>query len=136
MKNRISKGQAFLNFDSEICYGNVNPITDYIIDEISDIHNGSHRRYENPFIMDSIKRSVTNKLCISDSYNAKLYSYPTGQHVVIYDKTVTRREVGENFTRAYQNEDRTNEQREHCIAVSMALTKKNIYKIPQSFPPS
>lgn len=132
MKNRISKGQSFLNPGSEICYGESNPMTDYTIDEIAEIKRNSHGLYENPFIIESIKRSTSQKSCLSDNYNAKLYNYPTGQHVTIYDKTITKREKNENFTRTYQNEDRTDEEREHCIAVSMARTRNNIYNIARS----
>lgn len=132
MKNRISRGQAFFNSGTEICYGKADPVTDYAIDELAEICRESGGRYENPFVTDSLKRSVTNKSGTGGSYNAKLYNYPTGQHVIIYDRTITKRKKNENFTRAYQNEDRTDEQREHCIAVSMARTKNSIYNIARS----
>lgn len=132
MKNRIAKGQSFLNSGTEICYGKADPMTDYTIDEITAICRESSRCYENPAVIDSVKRSSANKSGISGNYNAKLYSYPTGQHVTIYDKTITKRGVNENFTRTYQNGDRTDEQREHCIAVSMARTKNSIYNIARS----
>lgn len=132
MKNRILRGQAVLNSDVQIkCPEKA--FTDVSIDDIAEICKNSHKRYENPFVIDSIEKSVTSKLCISDNYNAKLYNYPTGQHVTIYDKTITKRETSENFTRTYHNEDRTDEQREHCISVSMARTKNNIYNIARSY---
>ncbi len=132
MKNRILKGQSFLDRDAEISYGIPDPCKDATIDEIAEIVNNSYGRYEHPYIIESIKRSSSRKSCLSDNYNARIYNYPTGQHVTIYDKTITKREMNNNFTRAYQNENRTDEQREHCIAVSMAHTKNNIYNIARS----
>lgn len=133
MKNRISKGQSRLNSDAEILYGKNNPCTDFTIDEFAQSYKESSKRYENSFVLGRVKESSKRKSCEStESYNAKLYNYPTGQHVTIYDNTITKRETSENFRRDYINEDRTDEQREHCMAVSMARTKNSIYNIARS----
>lgn len=78
-------------------------------------------------------------------YNCRVYDYPTGQHVSIYKKTITRKEKdivndnepengakNEHFTKAYQNEDRTEEQEEHSKQVSLSSTKNRIYNIARS----
>ena len=80
-------------------------------------------------------------------YNCRVYDYPTGQHVTIYKRTITRNEdtreedtedlevgadMNENFTKAFINEDRTEEQEEHCKKVSLSSTKNRIYNISRS----
>lgn len=62
-------------------------------------------------------------------YNCRVYDYPTGQHVTIYKRTITRSDdlgnegtedleveadMNVNFTKSYKNEDRTKEEEEHC----------------------
>lgn len=78
-------------------------------------------------------------------YNARVFDYPTGQHVSIYRKTITRKEKdnvnaddshsagkNENFTKTYRNENRTEEQEEHSKKVSLSATKNRIYNIARS----
>ncbi len=80
-------------------------------------------------------------------YNCRVYDYPTGQHVTIYKRTITRNEdtreedtedlevgadMNENFTKSFINEDRTEEQEEHCKKVSLSATKNRIYNLTRS----
>ena len=83
-------------------------------------------------------------------YNCRVYDYPTGQHVTIYTRTISRSEnlrvedkddfedleveadMNENFTKSYKNEDRTKEQEDHCKKVSLSSTKNRIYNISRS----
>ena len=76
-------------------------------------------------------------------YNCRLYDYPDGQHVTFYKKTISRREdrqedgekkreTCENFSKAYKNEFRTEEEEKRCIDVSLSATKNRIYNIARS----
>lgn len=78
-------------------------------------------------------------------YNCRVFDYPTGQHVSIYRKTITRKEKdnlnenepkdagkNEHFTKTYQNDNRTEEQEEHSKTVSLSRTKNTIYNIARS----
>lgn len=70
-------------------------------------------------------------------YNCRLYDYPTGQHVSIYTRTITRNESTEkqknqNFAKTTQNEKRTEEEENHCRKVSLSATKNRIYNIARS----
>lgn len=84
-------------------------------------------------------------------YNCRLYEYPEGSHVTVYKKTITRKEDDgrakvidkgnekdnskepvNNFTRSYINEDRSREQEEHSVKVSLSATKNRIYNIARS----
>lgn len=90
-------------------------------------------------------------------YNCRLYSYPMGNHVTVYKKTITRQEKdieiirqenkqgktektekenpkkkNENFTKAHKNENRTQEAEEHSKNVSLSATKNRIYNIARS----
>ncbi len=82
-------------------------------------------------------------------YNCRVYDYPTGQHVTIYKRTITRSDdtgneeyedleaeadmdMNVNFTKSYKNEDRTKEEEEHCKKVSLSGTKNRIYNISRS----
>lgn len=77
------------------------------------------------------------------TYNCRLLDYPIGSHVTFYKKTITRKkdiELNEtqkethnsNFTKSFQNENRTEEQAEHCKKVSLSATKNRIYNIARS----
>lgn len=73
-------------------------------------------------------------------YNCRVYDYEAGQHVSIYRRTITRKDGDEladdnknaNFTKAYQNENRTEEEEEHSRKVSLASTKNRLYNIARS----
>lgn len=80
-------------------------------------------------------------------YNFRRYSYPSGDRVSVYKKTITRQEKNkentnnqqnkqnrknENFTKAHHNENRTKEAEEHCKTVSRTATKNKIYNIARS----
>lgn len=76
-------------------------------------------------------------------YNCRLFSYPSGSHVTVYKKTITRREKdietsienikkNENFTKAHVDVNRTQEAEEHSKNVSLSATKNRIYNIARS----
>lgn len=84
-------------------------------------------------------------------YNCRLYEYPTGSHLTVYKKTITRNEkdinkgkekdisvntsknkTSENFKKSFINENRTEEQEEHSKKVSLSSTKNRIYNIARS----
>ena len=69
-------------------------------------------------------------------YNCRLYDYPTGQHVTIYKRTITRNDTentkNQNFTKSNQNTKRTEEEEKHCKKVSLSATKNRIYNIARS----
>lgn len=88
-------------------------------------------------------------------YNCRVFDYEQGQHVSIYRRTITRKDKGTdmadtgkqiptagpeeagnrkngNFTKAYQDEGRSEEAEEHCKRVSLSATKNRIYNIARS----
>lgn len=82
-------------------------------------------------------------------YNCRKYEYPSGTHVTVYKKTITKQErtkntdntddyntnqakKKENFTKAHKDENRTREAEEHCKSVSLSATKNKIYNIARS----
>jgi hypothetical protein len=75
-------------------------------------------------------------------YNCRLFEYPVGQHITVYKKTITRKDISaetsttqpknENFKKSYQNENRSQELEEHCKNVSLSATKNRIYNIARS----
>lgn len=75
-----------------------------------------------------------------ESYNCRLYDYPVGKHVTLYNQSVSKqgieeneeKEISGNFKKSYKNEDRTMEQEKHCIQQSLSTTKNKIYNISRS----
>ncbi len=75
-------------------------------------------------------------------YNCRVYSYPSGNHVTFFKKTVTRKEKdiedknikqkNTNFTKVYVDENRTQEAEEHSKSVSLSASKNRIYNIARS----
>ncbi len=75
-------------------------------------------------------------------YNCRLYSYPSGNHVTFFKKTVTRKEKDidndtvkkENihFTKSHVDENRTQEAEAHSKNVSLSASKNRIYNIARS----
>lgn len=75
-------------------------------------------------------------------YNIRMYDYPIGKHVTLYKRTITRKESSTNteneeennkhFTKSYKNEERTTDEENHCIKVSLSATKNRIYNIARS----
>lgn len=68
----------------------------------------------------------------TSSYNCRVFSYPTGQHVTYYENTINTGNKNENFSKAHHNEERDNKQEEHCKNVSLNRTKNQIYNIARS----
>lgn len=140
MKNKIQIGQSVLddNGDVQQAQKNEKQLT-VDIDTIAewDRQTRNNKTHGNPVIMESIKRSIERKkkqlnLIDSETYNARLINYPTGQHVTLYENCIVKKEKPENLSRAYKNDNRTEKDIEHCIAVSMSRTKNNIYNIARS----
>ena len=75
-----------------------------------------------------------------ETYNCRYLDYPIGSHVTFYKRTITRgkekeeneEEINVNFTKAYKNEGRTEEEEKHCMNVSLSATKNRIYNIARS----
>lgn len=75
-------------------------------------------------------------------YNCRLYSYPSGNHVTFFKKTVTRKEKdidndtvkkeNTHFTKAHVDENRTYEAETHSKNVSLSASKNRIYNIARS----
>lgn len=94
-------------------------------------------------------------------YNCRLYEYPVGNHVTFYKKTITRQEkdtekrkdtdkgkekdsktrnnindnkenADDNLLKPSENKNRSKEQEEHSIKVSLSATKNRIYNIARS----
>lgn len=66
------------------------------------------------------------------SYNCRLYSYPTIQHVTYYSNTINTGKKNENLTKSHHNKERELKQEEHCKSVSLNRTKNKIYNIARS----
>lgn len=75
-----------------------------------------------------------------ETYNCRLLDYPEGQQVTFYKRSITRgkerkekeKPLNENFSKAYKNEARTEEEEKHCLTVSLNATKNRIYNIARS----
>ena len=75
-------------------------------------------------------------------YNCRLYSYPSGNHVTFFKKTVTRKEKdidndtvkkeNTHFTKSHVDENRTQEAEAHSKNVSLSASKNRIYNIARS----
>lgn len=79
-------------------------------------------------------------------YNARIKTYPLGQQVTLYSKSFAKEEKenkeqeerreqnkdNKKFTKAYKNENRTEEQESECKRISLKQTKNRIYDIARS----
>jgi hypothetical protein len=70
-------------------------------------------------------------------YNARLLSYPIGNHVTIYNKTFSRGENvnnkrNENFNKGYKNLNRSVLDSKHCLDVSASRAKNTVYQIARA----
>lgn len=66
------------------------------------------------------------------SYNCRVFSYPTGQHVTHYNNTITTGKKNEKLSKSHHNENREKKEKEHCKNVSLNRTKNKIYNIARS----
>lgn len=68
------------------------------------------------------------------SYNCRVYSYPTGQHVTYYGNTIQTGRKNENFTKSHHKEEKERDikMEEHSKTVSLNSTKNRIYNIARS----
>lgn len=68
----------------------------------------------------------------TDSYNCRVFSYSTGQHVTYYSNSINTGRKNENLSKTHHNEGREKMQEEHCKNVSLSRTKNKIYNIARS----
>ena len=66
------------------------------------------------------------------TYNCRLLTYHSGQHVPIYDTPVAVGRKNDKFCKSYRNKNREKADGDHCIAVSYSRTKNSIYNIARS----
>lgn len=66
-------------------------------------------------------------------YNIRILNYPHGQQLTHYNNPVEyHRKPHEKLSRNYQSRERTEEEQQHCINVSLARTKNTVYNIARS----
>ena len=69
-------------------------------------------------------------------YNTRIKTYSKGQQVTIYSKTFEQDEktekMNKNFTKSYQNENRSKQQEEDCKRISIKQTKNRVYDIARA----
>ena len=75
---------------------------------------------------------VKEKQLLRDTYNTRVYLYPTATQVTIYSNPIAINKKDEKCNKGYINENRTKEQEQHAINVSLAKTKNTIYNITRS----
>lgn len=130
MKNNIlADGQGYIKNDS-IAFDDVCDINKMIRDR--QMYEMQGIKTIEDFNERVLQRQNEITLKLKNSYNTKLYDYPTGQHVEIFQKAITTGFKNENLRKDYKNENRTNEELEHCIQTSLHRTKNNIYNIARS----
>ena len=135
MKKTVpTRGQAYLN-DGGIFYDQKRDIFDMDIDDIDRMIKDVKRIKETSAFYQSYLERMAEKETepVSEyAYNARLYDYPTGQHVTLYNNAVQVGIKNKKLTKAYQNENRTTDEENHCIKVSLSKTKNTIYNIARS----
>lgn len=82
--------------------------------------------------MEMCAEKMLDRESVYNTYNLRLTNYPHGQQVVYYTNAVACQKPHEKLERSYHNTERTEEEREHCINVSLARTKNTIYNIARS----
>lgn len=128
------KGQAYLN-DGVISYAPKGTF-DVDIDELDRIIKDTKERSKK--FMKAYRERVAEResekheFIATDAYNARLFDYPTGQHITLYNKAVQTGYKNKKLSKSYQNENRTTDEENHCIKVSLGKTKNTIYNISRS----
>lgn len=128
------KGQAYLN-DGGISYAPKGTF-DVEIDELDQMIKDT-KEHTQKFMQAYYERMAEKKkdkyeFIATDVYNARLFNYPTGQHVTLYSNAVQTGYKNKKLTKSYQNEYRTTDEENHCIKVSLGKTKNTIYNIARS----
>jgi len=80
------------------------------------------------------------KGCDNMEYNTRVKQFLKGTQVTLYNKTFERdsikfleeKKINERFTKAFKNEERTEEEKERCLMMSIKKTKNLIYDIARS----
>lgn len=134
MKKTVpTRGQAYIK-DGGISYQAKRGL-EMDIDDIDKMIKDAKRIKEtSPFYQSYLERMAEKEIApVSvDAYNVRLYDYPTGQHVTLYNKSVQIGIKNKKLSKSYQNENRTLEEEDHCIKVSLNRTKNAIYNIARS----
>lgn len=105
--------------------------------DISDMHGlfetreQRHERIERRYNEMLAERELERQ-CPENTYNLRMYNYPHGQQLTYYTNAVAYHTKHEKLDRSYHNTERTKEERERCINVSLARTKNTIYNIARS----
>lgn len=128
------KGQAYLN-DGVISYA---PKGYFDIDigelekSIKDTRERSREFMEAYRERVAQRENDRDEFIATDAYNARLLDYPSGQHVTLYSTAVQTGYKNKKLTKSYQNENRTSDEENHCIKVSLGKTRNTIYNIARS----
>ena len=128
------KGQAYLN-DGGISYapkGTFDIDIDELDQMIKDTKEHTQRFMQAYYERMAEKEKDKYEFIATDAYNARLFNYPTGQHVTLYSNAVQTGYKNKKLTKSYQNEYRTTDEENHCIKVSLGKTKNTIYNIARS----
>lgn len=138
-KHRPTYGQSYLT-DNGIAFSEKGEYS-LDIDEIKEMYDNGKRldrlrqsgQY-GEYLKNRLKELKEKESYLQhvETYNARLYNYPTGQHVTLYNNPVPIGKKNINLTKAYQNEHRTKEGEKHCIDTSLSRTKNVIYNIARS----
>lgn len=105
--------------------------------DISDMHGlfetreQRHERIERRYNEMLAERELERQ-CPENTYNLRMYNYPHGQQLTYYTNAVAYHTKHEKLDRSYHNTERTKEEREHCINVSLSRTKNTVYNIARS----
>lgn len=68
------------------------------------------------------------------SYNCRLLTYPEGQHVTIYRRSINKGEKNAHLSKTFQRTGKQDfeQEEQHCKNVSLSRTKNTIYNIARS----
>lgn len=136
---KLNKGQSYISpspiigQETQIAYAEK---TDTDID-INDMrHETAEQRHERVISRynERLEKKAERFVQGCDSvYNLRILNYPHGQQLTYYNNPVEyHHRPHEKLSRNYQSRERTEEEQQHCINVSLARTKNTIYNIARS----
>ena len=134
-KKNLIRGQARIAESPIIGQIDYDVKTSADIDICDILHETKEQRHERVVkrYNEAVEKKTEKFLQGCDSvYNMRVMDYPHGQQVVYYNKPVGyHRKPHENLSRTYSRE-RTDDERQHCIDVSLKRTKNTVYNIARS----
>lgn len=133
--NKLADGQGYI-CDNSIHYDDYCIIPDKDLDKMirdKEMYQKQGIKSFEDYQERVLQRQSEIDLQLKNTYNARLLNYPTGQQVTLYGKAIHTGIKNENLRRDYKNKNRTKEQIEHSIQVSLGRTKNNIYNIARSY---